>query len=282
MIYELNEALRKLLLSEMPVRKGDVEIQFELPKRDWSSRLSKPTLNVYLYDILENIELRGSEQWTQTDNGDGTVTLHRNPVRINYYYLVTSWAKEIQDEQQLLSAALTTLLRQPYVPEEMLPDNLKNQPVPVRLEVGQNKSLQKLSDFWGMIDNDPHPGIRLTVTLTIDPYKAMTSPRVATSEVRFKQNPSPTTQKFEDSNAKLVDSKSYFSIRGKVNSQKYSPATLKLVLEETGKEVAILDDGEFVIQKLTEGTYHLNISFNGRVLRHEKFVVPISFLEISV
>lgn len=282
MIYELNEALRKMLLSDMPVRKGDVDIQFELPKKDWSSRLSKPTLNIYLYDILENIELRGSEQWTQIDNGDGTVTLRRNPVRINYYYLVTSWAKEIQDEQQLLSAALTTLLRQPYIPEDILPENLKNQPVPVRLEVGQSKSLQKLSDFWGMVDNDPHPGIRLTVTLTVDPYEAVTAPRVATSEVRFKQNPSPNNQKFDDPNAKLVDSKSYFSIRGKVNSQKYSPATLTLFLKETGKEVAILDDGEFTIQRLTQGTYHIDISFNDRVLRHEKFVVPISFLEISV
>lgn len=282
MIYELNEALRKLLLSEMPVRKGDVDIQFEIPKKEWSSRLSKPTLNIYMYDILENIELRGSEQWTQTDNGDGTVTLHRNPVRMNYYYLITSWAKEIQDEQQLLAAALTTLLRQAYIPEEMLPENLKNQPVPVRLEVGQSKSLQKLSDFWGMIDNDPHPGIRLTVTLTIDPYKPVTSPRVATSEVRFKQNPDPDRQKFDDPNTKLVDSKSYFSVRGKVNSQKYSPVTLKLVLKETGKEIPVLENGEFALLKLTQGTYHLDISFNDRILRHEKFVVPNPFLEISV
>ncbi|MDO9086879.1 MAG: DUF4255 domain-containing protein [Anaerolineaceae bacterium] len=282
MIYELNETLRELLMHEMPVRKGDVDIQFDLPKREWSSRLSKPTLNLYMYDILENIELRGSEQWTQTDNGDGTVTIHRNPVRVNFYYLITSWAKEIQDEQQLLSAALTTLLRQPSIPEELLPVNLKNQPVPIRLEVGQNKSLAKLSDFWGTIDNDPHPGIRLTVTLTIDPYKAITSPRVATSEVRFKQNPSPNGQKLEDSKSKLVDSKSYFSIRGKLVSQKYSPTTLKLFLKETGKEVSILDEGEFAIQRLVQGTYHLDIIFNDRVLRHEKFVVPASYLEIKV
>lgn len=282
MIYELNETIKKLLLDEMPVRKGDVDVQFDLPKKEWSSRLSKPTLNLYMYDLLENIELRGSEQWTQTDNGDGTVTLHRNPVRVNFYYLVTSWAKEIQDEQQLLSAALTTLLRQPIIPEALLPENLKNQPVPIRLEVAQNKNLAKLSDFWGSIENDPHPGIRLTVTLTIDPYKPITSPRVATSEVRFKQNPSPTTQKFEDSGAKLVDSKSYFSLRGKLISKKYSPTTLKIVLKETGKEISIQEEGEFAIQRLTKGTYHIDIIFNDRVLRHEKFVVPASYLEINV
>ncbi len=282
MIYELNETLKELLLSEMPVRKGDIDIQFDLPKREWSSRLNKPTLNIFMYDVLENIELRGSEQWTQTDNGDGTVSLHRNPVRVNFYYLITSWAKEIQDEQQLLSTALTTLLRSAIVPEDLLPEALQNQPVPIRLEVLQNKSLAKMSDFWSTIENDPHPGIRLTVTLTIDPYKAITSPRVATSEVRFRQVPSPETTKPEDKEKKSVASKSYISVRGKLFSQKYSPSTLKLILIETGKEIPVLEGGEFSLQRLIPGTYHLDIIFNGRVLRHEKFVVPISKLEINV
>jgi len=282
MIYELNETLKELLLREMPVRKGDIEIQFDLPKREWSSRLNKPTLNIFMYDVLENIELRGSEQWTQTDNGDGTVSLHRNPVRVNFYYLITSWAKEIQDEQQLLSTALTTLLRQAIIPEDLLPESLQNQPVPIRLEVLQNKSLAKMSDFWSTIENDPHPGIRLTVTLTIDPYKPITSPRVATSEVRFRQVPSPETTRPEDKEKKSVSSKSYISMRGKVISQKYSPSTLKLILIETGKEIPVQEGGEFTLQRLTHGTYHLDIIFNGRVLRHEKFVVPISKLEINV
>jgi len=282
MIYELNETLKELLLREMPVRKGDIDIQFDLPKREWSSRLNKPTLNIFMYDVLENIELRGSEQWTQTDNDDGTVSLHRNPVRVNFYYLITSWAKEIQDEQQLLSAALITFLRQAIIPENLLPESLHNQPVPIRLEVLQNKSLAKMSDFWSTIDNDPHPGIRLTVTLTIDPYKPMTSPRVATSEVRFRQVPSPETTKPEDREKKSVSSKSYFSVRGTLLSQKYSASTLKLILKETGKEIPVLEDGEFALQRLTQGTYHLDIIFNGRVLRHEKFVVPIAKLEINV
>lgn len=282
MIYELNETLRELLLREMPVRKGDIDIQFDLPKKEWSSRLSKPTVNIFLYDILENIELRGSEQWTQVDNGDGTVTLLRNPLRVNFFYLITCWAKEIQDEQQLLSAVLTTLLRQPYLSEDLLPVSIKNQPVPVRLEVIQNKSLAKHSDFWSTIDNDPHPGIRLTVTLTIDPYKPITSPRVATSEVRFHQNPNPETATQGGKEQKSVSSKSYFAVRGKLVSQKYSPSTLKLILNETGKEIPIQEEGEFSLHRLTQGTYHICIIFNDRVLRQEKIIVPVANLVINV
>ncbi len=278
MIYELNETLRELLLREMPVRKGDVDIQFELPKREWSSRLSKPTLNIYLYDILENIELRGSEQWSQFDNEDGTVTLRRNPVRINFYYLITSWAKEIQDEQHLLSVTLTTLLRQATIPELILPDVLKNQPVPIRLEVVQNKGLQKMSDFWGTMDNDPHPGIRLTVTLTVDPYPPVIAPRVSASEMRFGQ----TTPPDKDQGKEVPTSKSYLAIRGKVKSQKYSPTTLRIVLVEKNEEITIHDEGDFKIQNISEGTYHLDIYMQDRVLRREKIVVPSSNYDIVV
>ncbi len=278
MIYELNETLQELLLREMPVRKGDVDIQFNLPKREWSSRLSKPTLNIFLYDILENIELRGSEQWTQFDNEDGTVSLRRNPVRINFYYLITSWAKEIQDEQHLLSVTLTTLLRQSSIPEEILPDVLKNQPVPIRLDVAQNKGLAKMSDFWGTMDNDPHPGIRLTVTLTVDPYPAVIAPRVAASEMRFKQTPPPENHQGEEVSA----SKSYLVIRGKVKSQKYAPTTLRIVLVEKNEEITIEENGDFKIQHISDGNYHLDIFIQDRVLRREKIVVPSTNYDIVV
>lgn len=281
MISELNEALRELMLREMPMRRGDIDIQFDLPKRDWSARLSKPTLNIYLYDILENIELRGSEQWTQKDNGDGTVTLERNPVRVNFYYLVTSWAKEIQDEQQLLSSAMITLLRQPTIPEDLLPKGLQGQRLPVRLETVQNKGLAKMSDFWGPVDNDPHPGIRLMVTLTVDPHQPVVTPQVATSEMRFRQTPPPTSRAGERPK-EAAQSKTYFAISGKIKSQKHSPSTLKLVLAESGREISVDENGDFRILRLSEGAYHLDIVFNERVLRREKINVPADKVEITV
>ena len=284
MIYELSETLRELLEREMPIRKGDMDILFDLPKREWSSRLSKPTLNIFLFDFLENVDLRGSEQWEKLDNYDGTVSLHRNPVRMNFLYLITSWAKEIQDEQQLLSAALVTLLQQPYFPDDLLPDALKNQPVPIRLEVVQNRILSNLSEFWSTMENDPHPGIRLTITLSVDPYKPLTYTRVATSEIRFRQVPSPEMAALEDRDDKVkaVLSKTYFSVSGTIRSKKYSPSALRLKVAETGKEVSIEEDGQFKIRRLNEGEYHLDVLMDDRVLRHEKIQVPSPHYDIDV
>jgi len=282
MIYEINEALRELLKRELPIRKGDIDILFDLPKREWSSRLNKPTLNIFLYDFLENTDLRGSEQWRKENNDDGTVTLFRNPVRINFYYLITSWAKDVQDEQSLLSSTLTTLLRQPTLPEDILPEAIKKQPLPIRMEVAQNKGLVNLSDFWNTMDNDPHPGIRLTLTLSIDPYRPETVNQVSVSEMRFKQNPNPEIVDPNQKEPEASLSKGYFSIRGKIKSQKYSPSTLKLILTETGKQIDIQEDGVFGITRLNEGDYHLDIIFNDRVLRHEKIHVPSSQYDIIV
>jgi len=61
MIDELDEVLRKFLIREVPIKNGDVDIKFDMPKREWSARLNRPTLNLFLYDIRENAKLRQAQ-----------------------------------------------------------------------------------------------------------------------------------------------------------------------------------------------------------------------------
>ena len=63
MIYDMNEALRQLLVEELPIKNGEVDIAFEQPGRQWSSQINRPTINFFLYDVRENLKLRGSHQW---------------------------------------------------------------------------------------------------------------------------------------------------------------------------------------------------------------------------
>lgn len=286
MIFEIDNALRALLVREMPIKKGEVEIAFEQPKRDWSARLNKPTLNFFLFDLRENVELRGSEQWARQDNPDGTVTLKRNPVRMDLQYLVTSWAREIQDEHRLLSAALTALLRQPFIPEDLLPEALKNQPVPIRLNVAQGNALGNPADLWNTLDNDLHPGIRLTVTFSVDPYTPATFTAVRTSEMRFFQDPHPDAAQVSAAWSQEapgpVLSRATFVVSGQIISTKYSPAVLRLVLAETGGGIEILEDGSFKIGRLREGEYNLDVIVNGRVLKRQKLQVPSENYEIKI
>jgi len=61
MIDELDEVLRKFLIREIPIKNTDVDIKFDMPKREWSARLNRPTLNLFLYDIRENTKLRQAQ-----------------------------------------------------------------------------------------------------------------------------------------------------------------------------------------------------------------------------
>ena len=272
MIADIDKAMREFLYKEIPLRKNEVEISFDQPKREWSARLTKPTINLYLFDLKENLDLRGSEQWARKDLENGLVELRRNPVRMDLEYLITAWTKEVVDEHQLLSNVLVLLLRTPILSDDFLPDHLKNPSVPIRLEAVQSDVLANPSTLWNTLDNVFKPGIRLKVTLSIDPYQPLLVPAVSTTEISFKQNPSPETSETQKEGP--FESKAYFAVRGKIQSQKYSLSALSLTLAESGKSIQLTESGEFALTRLGEGEYHLEVSANGRLLKRQKIVVP--------
>ena len=57
MIHEVDSALRALIEREA-VGRGDVEVVFDAPTRDWAGRRNAPTIDVYLYDIREDLRRR--------------------------------------------------------------------------------------------------------------------------------------------------------------------------------------------------------------------------------
>jgi hypothetical protein len=282
MISDVDNVLRELLIREIPIRKGEVEIAFDLPKREWSSQLNKPTLNLFLFDIKENLELRGSERHKAEKREDGSIAIKRNSVRVDLNYLITSWTRDVQDQHRLLSGALLALLRNSTVPDNLLPERLQSQPVPIRLKVAQGEIASNITDLWSTLDNELRPGIRLTVTVSFEPFSPEVHVPVQSVEIDFTQLPSPDALAARGESIPPERSRSYHAIGGRVRSQKYSPALLKIVLRETAEEIALSPEGEFKISWLQEGEYHLDIFANGRVLKQQKIRVPSSHYEIEI
>ena len=92
MIDDLDEALRDLLVRELPIRNNEVDITFDQPKRDWAARLSRPTLNLYLYDLRENLKLRREASQREIERRPSSVISLRPAIRMDLNYLVTAWA----------------------------------------------------------------------------------------------------------------------------------------------------------------------------------------------
>jgi len=284
MIADVDEALRKLLVREIGFKDNEVDIQFDQPKREWSTRLSKPTLNLFLFDVRENLRLRGAEQFTTISRPDGTSEVRRNPVRMDLRYLMTAWVKEPEDEHLLLSSAINGLLRNPFLPDFCLSDQLKKQPTPVPLEVAnfppEIGPVDKFTEIWGVLDNEMRPGLLLTVTVSMDPYVPAIYKQVKTREMRFLQDTSFAAPKTEVA-AKTL-SKTYWVVGGTIKSEKYDLSTLSVVLVEKQLPVEIKEGGKFALSKLSQGDYHLDILYNNKVLKRQQISVPGTDYEIKV
>ena len=115
MIDDLDDALRDLLIREMPIKNHEIDISFGQPNKEWSSRLSRPTLNLYLHDIRENPTLRRDQNFSELERRPDSVVQRRPPHRIALHYLVTAWATAPEDEHRMLARALLALLRYPGI-----------------------------------------------------------------------------------------------------------------------------------------------------------------------
>src|SRR5438270_7061243 len=118
MFADLDETIRQILIKGVPLDLAEVDVSFEAPDREWSGRLSRPTVNCYLYDVRENHEFRETDYELQRHNGSGLRI--KAPLRIDVSYQVTVWARSADDEHRLLWRVLSTLIRHPILPADVL------------------------------------------------------------------------------------------------------------------------------------------------------------------
>lgn len=151
------------------------DIAYDLPNREWSAkRGTQPMLNLYLYDIRENHQMRESD-WAVPPSAAGSPNGARRtlpPKRIDLSFLVTAWAKELEDEHTLLWTALRVFLANPVLDRELLEGELRaavdETDIDVRLTAGQPEGvLKQTTDFWTSIDNHLKPSINLVVTVPL-------------------------------------------------------------------------------------------------------------------
>ncbi len=189
MIADLDETLRELLKAELPVKNNEVEISFDQPKREWSARLSRPTINLFLYDVRENPMLR-QHQWENVpsaNNGVNLAHMKRTPFRVDCTYVLTTWAAEADDEHRLLARAMLALFRYPILPEKYLQSNMKHQPFDLQTFLAQRDRLTDPAELWSSLDNEVRPSVSYVVTLALDPWTEITAPLVRTFTMRSGQ-----------------------------------------------------------------------------------------------
>jgi hypothetical protein len=183
MIQDLDETLKDLLVRKVPLDLAAVDVRFEMPTKDWAAAVQRPTVNLYLYDLRENLELRSNERYVERQGASGLE--HRAPVRLDLTYLITVWTTEVDDEHRLLGTLLATLLRYPQLPAEVLKGAMQEQALPLRAWIAQPERTPNAWDFWGSLDGRLKAGISYVVTTAWEPVPAEARGLVTQSEVRL-------------------------------------------------------------------------------------------------
>src|SRR5260370_12526339 len=121
MIDDLDKTIEELLKRELPASLvQQVSITFATPDSKFPpTSVTLPAVNLFLYDIRENLELRDVE-WT-IDSNNGTPVRKRPLVRLDCSYLVTAWPNPASnpaapDGHRLLPEVMRGLMRHRTIP----------------------------------------------------------------------------------------------------------------------------------------------------------------------
>lgn len=180
MFYEVDEALRSLVRSEL--NGSDVEVVFDAPTREWSARRNAPTVNLYLYDIREDLRRRERGLYNEYDNGR-VIARHQAPRHFKVTYLITAWTQRPEDEHRLLSSLLYCFLRNETLPPETLHGPLAEIGLPVSVSVALPPPEDRsFADVWSALGGELKPSLDLVVTAPADAGRIYpAAPRVESS-----------------------------------------------------------------------------------------------------
>ncbi|HMV13479.1 MAG TPA: Pvc16 family protein [Nitrospira sp.] len=267
MFHTLDIILKSLLDdTSTPALVRNAEVAFDRPSESYNP--DKTTINLFLYDVRENIESRNNEPIIERQNG--IATIRRPPLRVSCSYLVTVWIEAgvtgeeaILKQHALLGEVLRVFSRWPSIPlptpdaegKEFLQGELKTSLYPISLVTAQTDLMRNPAEFWSALGGKLRPSFTVTATIAIDQaIKPVEASLVSTKKIVFGEKDSDEAE-FKDENK----TESVYEIGGVVIDKK-TGIVLKgaeVTLIETGK-LAITDQtGQYYFTGLNKGAYHL-------------------------
>ncbi|HUS12541.1 MAG TPA: Pvc16 family protein [Pyrinomonadaceae bacterium] len=149
----------------------NAQVSFITPDRTFPPTITQATIDLFLYDVKENRELR--EPVPIVEKVGNSFRRLMPPVRVDCSYIVTAWSNapgdnSVVEEHRLLAQALLWLTRFPTIPDRYLQGGLTNQPFPLATTVAQMDANKNAGEFWSALGIPPRSAFYLTVTIAMD------------------------------------------------------------------------------------------------------------------
>lgn len=175
MLDDLDKTLETLLKAELPGPiSSQLSFSFLAPSANFPpSTVTPPALNLFLYDLRQNRDLRTSD-WELQRDGDGNPTGRRAPpARVECSYLITAWPSTsspdpARDEHRLLGEVMRVLLRHRTLPASALQGALAGLQPPLPAATLEPGRLQSVAELWQATGGRPKVAVNCVVTIGVE------------------------------------------------------------------------------------------------------------------
>ena len=232
-------------------------IAFDRP--DDGFKPAQTTVDLFLFDVRENMELRSNEPKIKRLNGQAVI--HQAPMRVACTYLITAWPVGGTDlalqEQRLLTQTLQVLSTYPRIPASFLKGKLVGQEPPLPMMATHPDELKNPAEFWTAIGNKMRASVTVTVTISMEVFAPVTAPVTKTGLVRLGERTAA------DAETLIPATKmEFFRIGGKVTSAGSAVSGAMVAVAGAGLSARTDDAGEYVLGAMAAGAYTLNVQSN--------------------
>jgi hypothetical protein len=197
-IHELDLVIASIIEAGLPAMDPKPLITFAPPDSQFPPQgVTLPAIDLFLYDVRENRELRTTEPLRERIQEDGVDrwVKTRPPVRVDCSYLVTAWPRSTapnptEDEHRLLGEVLRVLLAHRRLPVPT--GSTWEQDLPIRALPAQEGRLQSVGEFWQALGGKAKGALDYKVTISVDLF---TPPVVAPTVLEKVLTMTPTVGK---------------------------------------------------------------------------------------
>ncbi len=182
MLDLIDTTLEAFFRATVPLSAQDVDVSFEPPERDWSAKLTRPTVNAYLWDIRRSTDR--SRSGVEEIQRDGRLARRMALPRVELRYQLTAWTTDHGDERSLLSGLMRSVLAHGEIPPTFVPAELRELgPLPIYMA----RSGEDRGDASANLDGQIKPSLAMMLVASVDTdVYTPAGPPVAVFETRLR------------------------------------------------------------------------------------------------
>jgi hypothetical protein len=157
---------------------------------------STTTVDLFLYDLRENLDLRLNE--VTTSRVGNQIITRPAALRLACSYLATAWPVGGADlplqEQRLLSEILVVLSHFPTIPSSFLRGSLVGQDPPLPMVALHPDALKNLAEFWSSLGSKLKASLTVTATISVPILSDASDFMVTTQANEYRLGPSTSAE----------------------------------------------------------------------------------------